>query len=76
MKIHVMGPGCPKCEQAKKTVEEAVAEAGVEAEIIKVSDFQEIAQFGVFSTPAVAVDGEVKVVGKAPSKKEVLSWIK
>jgi len=76
MKIHVMGPGCAKCEEAEKTVREAVAEAGVDAEIIKVADFQEIAAFGVFSTPAVAVDNEVKVVGKAPSKKDVLSWLK
>ena len=76
MKIYVMGPGCAKCKQAEQTVREAVAESGVEAEVIKVDDFQEIAKFGVFSTPAVAIDGEVKVVGKAPSKKEVLSWLK
>lgn len=76
MKIHVMGPGCPKCAEAEKTVREAIAEAGIDAEIVKVTDFQEIAQFGVFSTPAVAVDGEVKVVGKAPSKKDVLGWLK
>ncbi len=76
MIIHVMGPGCPKCAQAEETVKEAVAEMGIDAEIIKVTDFQEIAKFGVFSTPAVAVDGEVKVVGKAPGKKEVLGWLK
>ncbi len=76
MKIQVMGPGCPKCEQAEKTVREAVAEAGIEAEIIKVKDFQEIAKYGIFSTPAVVIDDEVKVVGKAPSKKDVLSWLK
>lgn len=75
MKILVMGPGCPKCEQAEQTVREAVAEAGVEAEVEKVSDFQEIAKHGIFSTPAVVIDGEVKVVGKAPSKKEVLGWL-
>lgn len=74
MRIHVMGPGCPKCSQAEKIVRDAVAEAGIDAEVIKVTDFQEIAKFGVFSTPAVAVDGEVKVVGKAPSKQEVLGW--
>ncbi len=76
MKIQVMGPGCPKCAEAEKNVKEAVIEAGIDAEVIKISDFQEIASFGVFSTPAVAIDGEVKVVGKAPSKKEVLSWLK
>lgn len=76
MKILVMGPGCPKCEQAEQTVREAVAEAGVEADIEKVKDFQEIAKHGVFATPAVVIDGEVKVVGKAPSKKDVLGWLK
>jgi len=76
MKIHVMGPGCPKCAEAEKHVKEAVAEAGIDAEVIKVTDFQEIASFGVFSTPAVAIDGEVKVVGRAPSKKDVLNWLK
>jgi small redox-active disulfide protein 2 len=76
MKIQVMGPGCPKCAEAEKNVKEAVAEAGIDAEVIKVTDFQEIASFGVFSTPAVAIDGEVKVAGKAPSKKEVLNWLK
>nr|WP_287411720.1 thioredoxin family protein [Pseudodesulfovibrio sp.] len=75
MKIFVMGPGCAKCEQAEKTVREAVAEAGIDAEIEKVKDFQEIAKYGIFSTPAVVIDGEVKVVGKAPSKKDVLSWL-
>ena len=75
MQILVMGPGCPKCEQAEKTVREAVAEAGIQADIEKVKDFQEIAKYGVFSTPAVVIDGQVKVVGKAPSKKEVLSWL-
>lgn len=75
MKIQVMGPGCPKCEEAAKNVKEAVAETGVEAEIVKVSDFQEIAQMGIFSTPAVAIDGEVKVVGKCPSKAEIIGWI-
>lgn len=75
MKILVMGPGCPKCEQTAQTVREAVAEAGVQAEIEKVKDFKEIAKHGVFSTPAVVIDGQVKVTGKAPSKKEVLSWL-
>ena len=76
MKILVMGPGCPKCEQTEKTVREAVAETGVTAEIEKVKDFQEIAKYGIFSTPAVVIDNQVKIAGKAPSKKEVLGWLK
>lgn len=76
MKIQVLGPGCPKCALAEKNVKEAVAESGVEAEVVKVSDFQEIAMMGVFSTPAVVIDGEVKITGKAPGKTEVLKWLK
>lgn len=76
MKIQVMGPGCPKCNEAEKTVREAVAEAGVEAEIVKVADFQEIAKYGIFSTPAVVIDEEVKIAGKSPRKSEVLDWLK
>lgn len=76
MIIQVMGPGCAKCSQTEKIVKQALAESGVAAEVVKVTDFQEIAAFGVFSTPAVAVDGEVKIVGQVPSKTEVLSWLK
>jgi len=75
MIIKVLGPGCPKCKEVEKMVLEAVKESGVVADVEKVSDFQEIAKYGIFSTPAVVVDGEVKVAGKAPSKKEIISWI-
>jgi len=75
MEIKVCGPGCASCEQAQKVVEAAVAAKGVDATVIKVSDFQEIARMGIFSTPAVVVDGEVKCVGKAPKQAEVESWI-
>ncbi|MBI9111835.1 thioredoxin family protein [Maridesulfovibrio ferrireducens] len=75
MKIQVLGPGCPKCAKAEKIVKEAVLEAGLEIEVVKISDFQEIASYGVFSTPAVAIDGEVKIVGRVPSKNDVLGWI-
>ncbi|NDV28589.1 thioredoxin family protein [Desulfovibrio sp. JC010] len=76
MKIQVLGPGCPKCAKAEKIVKEAVAELGIDAEVVKVSDFQEIAMMGVFSTPAVAIDGDVKVVGKVPAKNDVIKWLK
>jgi len=75
MEIKVLGPGCPKCQQTEKVVKEAVAEAGLEARIEKVTDTMEIAGYGVFGTPAVIIDGEVKSVGKIPSKNDVKSWI-
>ena len=76
MEIKVLGPGCPKCQKTTENVKQAVAEAGVSASVEKVSDLMEIAQFGVFGTPAVVVDGEVKVVGKVPSVEEVKGWLK
>lgn len=75
MEIKVLGPGCPKCHEAEKIVREALAESGVAANVTKVSDFQEIAMLGVFATPAVVIDGQVKVSGKVPTKKDVLAWI-
>ena len=75
MEIKVLGPGCAKCNQTEKVVMDALAEAGVAANVEKVSDLMKIAGYGVFGTPAVIVDGEVKCVGKVPSKKEVKSWL-
>ena len=74
--IKVLGPGCSKCQQTEKIVKEAVAESGVEASVEKVTDTMEIAGYGVFGTPAVVVDGEVKSVGKIPKKQDVLGWIR
>lgn len=76
MEIKVCGPGCASCEKTQKIVEAAVAVKGVEATISKVTDFQEIAQLGVFSTPAVIIDGEVKSVGNVPKQAEVEGWLK
>ncbi|MFO7860520.1 MAG: thioredoxin family protein [Desulfosalsimonas sp.] len=76
MDIKVLGPGCPKCQQTEETVNQALADAGMEASVEKVTDTMEIAKYGVFGTPAVVVDGEVKSVGKIPKKDDVLKWIK
>lgn len=75
MEIKVLGPGCPKCQQTEKIVQEAVAESGVTANVEKVTNIMDIAKYGVFGTPAVVVDGEVKSVGKIPTKAEVQSWL-
>ena len=75
MEIKVLGPGCPRCAQVEQIVREAVAEAGVEAEVEKISDPLKIASYGVFGTPAVAVDGDVKSVGNIPSKENIKSWL-
>ncbi|MGV8072957.1 MAG: thioredoxin family protein [Syntrophobacteraceae bacterium] len=68
MEIKVLGPGCAKCLQTEKVVKEAVSECGVAANVEKVTDILKIGEYGVFGTPAVVVDGEVKLVGKVPTK--------
>jgi len=75
MEIKVLGPGCAKCHQTEKIVTEAVAEAGVDATVEKVSDMMQIAGYGVFGTPAVVIDGDVKIVGKVPKKDDVKAWL-
>ncbi|MBU0515883.1 MAG: TM0996/MTH895 family glutaredoxin-like protein [Proteobacteria bacterium] len=73
--IKVLGPGCPRCKQTEEIVQQAVAESGVEAKVEKVTDTMAIAKFGVFGTPAVVVDGEVKIVGNVPKKDAVKTWL-
>ena len=73
--IQVLGTGCKKCVSLKENVEAAVKELGMEAEIQKVEDINEIVQFGVMSTPSLAVDGEVKMVGKVASPEEIAAML-
>jgi small redox-active disulfide protein 2 len=75
MNIKILGIGCARCNDLEKRVKETVAEAGVAAVVEHVTDFKEIAGYGILSTPAVVVDGEVKSVGKIPKKEEILAWI-
>ena len=75
MKIQVIGPGCHKCKTLAQLTEQAVAELGITAEITKVSDIKQIMAMGVMMTPALAVDGTVKVSGKLPSLAEVKAML-
>jgi len=70
-KIQILGPGCPKCKKLTEESEKAAKELGLEFEIEKVSDVREIMKFGVFSTPALVVDGKVKSVGKILDAKQI-----
>ena len=69
--VQVLGPGCAKCEKLKQNADEAVEQSGVEATVEKVTDINIITGFGVMMTPALAIDGEVKLVGKVPSVDEI-----
>ena len=75
MKIEILGTGCPKCEALKKNVETAARELSIAADIVKVTDIAEIAGRGVMMTPALSVDGEIKVVGKVATVEEIKSYL-
>ena len=75
-KIQILGTGCPKCKKLTENAEAAAKELGIEYEIVKVTDINDIMNFGVMMTPALAVDGEVKVVGKVASVEEIKELLK
>ncbi len=70
-KIQILGTGCPKCMKLTANAEEAAKQAGIEFEIEKVTEIKKIMNYGVMMTPALAIDGQVKVVGKVPGPEEI-----
>ena len=75
MKIKILGSGCAKCKKTKEIAEQAVAELGINAEILKVEDINAILNYGVMVTPAVVIDGDVKIAGKVPTVEKVKEWL-
>lgn len=75
MKIEILGTGCAKCKKTKEIVEQAVAELGIVAEVVKVEDMNAALDYGVMITPAVVVDGDVKIAGKVPTVEKVKEWL-
>ena len=69
--VQILGTGCPKCEKLKKNAEEAIKLAGANAQVEKVTDIVKITSFGVMMTPAIAIDGQVKAMGKVLSPEEI-----
>ncbi len=76
MKIEILGTGCPKCKATERIVKKVVDELGKNVEVVKIEDLQEIVNRGVMMTPAVVVDGEVKIVGHVPSADEIKKLLK
>ena len=74
-KLQILGTGCPKCKKLTENAENAAKELGIDYEIEKVTDINDIISFGVMMIPALAVDGEVKVVGKVASVEEIKKMI-
>lgn len=75
MKIEILGTGCPKCKMLEENARRAVAEKGVDAELVKVTDIGKIVEYGVMSTPAIVIDGEVKSYGKLVDAEEIKKWL-
>jgi small redox-active disulfide protein 2 len=74
-KIQILGTGCPKCHKLAENAKQAADQLGIDYEMVKVTDIKEIAAFGVMLTPAMAVDGEVKLVGKVPDPEELKKFL-
>lgn len=75
-KIQILGTGCPKCKQLTENAEKAAKELGIDYQIEKVTDINKIMDFGVMMTPALAIDGEVKSVGKIILPDEIKQYLK
>ena len=74
-KFQILGTGCPKCKQLSHRTEQAAKELGLEYEIVKVDKISDIISFGVMSTPALAVDGDVKTAGRLPDVGDIKEMI-
>ncbi|MDP2359791.1 MAG: thioredoxin family protein [bacterium] len=71
MRVQILGSGCPKCKLLAERTSEAARGVGLEIEVVKVTDITEILGYGVMSTPALAIDGQVKLSGKVPTVAEL-----
>jgi len=74
--IQILGTGCSKCKQLQANTEQALAELGLDAKIEKVQDINQIVEYGVMMTPALAIDGQVKFAGKVASAEEIKGVLK
>lgn len=75
-KIEILGTGCAKCKKVERNAQEAVAKLGIEAQVVKVEDIDEITNRGVMMTPALFIDGEPKAMGRIPSVDEIIRMLK
>jgi small redox-active disulfide protein 2 len=71
MKIEVLGPGCKNCSALERATKEALSQLGIDETVDKITDYGEIVAYGVMSTPALAIDGEIRTVGRVPSVNEI-----
>ena len=75
MKVEILGVGCAKCHKLEEMVRDLVKKNGIDVEVVKVEDLKVFGQYGVFMTPALVVDGQVKVAGMLPKESDILTWL-
>lgn len=75
MKVEILGVGCAKCHKLFDMVTGVVEKEGIDAEVVKVEDIKTFADYGVFMTPGLVVDGQVKIAGKLPKESDVKKWL-
>jgi small redox-active disulfide protein 2 len=73
--IEVLGPGCNNCKRLEANAREAVAIAGVEAEVVKVTDYAQIMSYGIMSPPGLVIDGQVVSYGRVPTAGDIAAWL-
>ena len=76
MKIEILGLGCPKCKKLEENARKALEETGKKAEVIKITDINEIIEKDVMTTPAIMIDGKIKAFGRIPGVEEIKKWLK
>lgn len=75
-KIEILGSGCNNCVRLEKHAREAVALAGIDAEVVKVTDYAEIMRYGILSTPGLVIDGRVVSYGRVPAPSDIAAWLR
>ena len=75
-KIEILGSGCSNCVRLEKHAREAVALAGIDAEVVKVTDYAEIMRYGILSTPGLVIDGRVVSYGRVPAPSDIVGWLR
>lgn len=75
LSVKVFGPGCANCKQVERIARKAISHMAVEAEVVKITDYNEIAAHGVLSTPGLAIEDQVVCSGRIPTEAEVTAWI-
>jgi len=76
MKIEILGTGCPKCKLVEENTKKALEELGKKATILKITEIDKIIEYGVMSTPAIVINGDVKYSGEVPNVEKIKRWLK